>query len=130
MIDARAPKSFARQQPDARAGSPRAMTFVALAIATVLGAGRVPFAPGTFGSAAGLLLWLAVSDSPAAQAVVILVVFVAGSWSGGIAEQHYGGSDPGEVVIDEVLGMLITLFFNPVGWIGAIAGFFLFRAFD
>jgi hypothetical protein len=35
-----------------------------------------------------------------------------------------------QVVIDEVMGMLITLFLNPVGWLGAIAGFFLFRLFD
>jgi phosphatidylglycerophosphatase A len=106
------------------------MTAIALAIATVLGIGRVPFAPGTFGSAAGLLMWAALSGSLAAQAGAILVVFVAGSWSGGIAERHYGATDPGAVVIDEVLGMLITLFFNPVGWTGALAGFLLFRLFD
>jgi phosphatidylglycerophosphatase A len=106
------------------------MTSLALAIATVLGVGRVPFAPGTFGSAAGLLIWAALSGSLPAQAAAILVVFVAGSWSGGIAEHHYGATDPGAVVIDEVLGMLITLFLNPVGWTGAVVGFVLFRIFD
>ncbi len=39
-------------------------------------------------------------------------------------------TDPGPVVIDEVLGMLVTLFLNPVGWSGAILGFLLFRASD
>ena len=34
------------------------------------------------------------------------------------------------MVIDEVMGMLITLFMNPVGWVGALAAFFLFRLFD
>jgi phosphatidylglycerophosphatase A len=106
------------------------MTAIALAIATVLGVGRVPFAPGTFGSAAGLLMWAALPGSLLAQAGAILVVFIAGSWSGGIAERHYGATDPGAVVIDEVLGMLITLFFNPVGWTGAVVGFLLFRVFD
>jgi phosphatidylglycerophosphatase A len=106
------------------------MTSLALAIATVLGVGRVPFAPGTFGSAAGLLIWAAMSGSWAAQAAAIVVVFVAGVWSGGIAERHYGATDPGAVVIDEVLGMLVTLFLNPVGWTGALVGFLLFRIFD
>ena len=59
-----------------------------------------------------------------------MVVFVAGSWSGGVAERHFGATDPGAVVIDEVLGMLITLFLNPVGWTGALVGFLLFRVFD
>jgi phosphatidylglycerophosphatase A len=106
------------------------MTSLALAIATVLGVGRVPVAPGTFGSMVGLVMWAALGGSPAAQLAAIVVVFVAGSWSGGIAERHYGASDPGAVVIDEVLGMLITLVFNPVGWTGAFVGFLLFRVFD
>jgi phosphatidylglycerophosphatase A len=106
------------------------MTSLALAIATVLGVGRVPFAPGTFGSAVGLLIWAMISASLPAQAVAIVVVFTAGVWSGGFAERHYGATDPGAVVIDEVLGMLVTLFFNPVGWTGALVAFLLFRVFD
>src|SRR5262245_51567468 len=66
----------------------------------------------------------------AAQAMAIVAIFVLGSWSGGVAERHFGRADPGQVVIDEVMGMLITLFLNPVGWMGALAGFFLFRVFD
>jgi phosphatidylglycerophosphatase A len=106
------------------------MTSLALVIATVFGVGRAPFAPGTFGSIAGLLIWVLLRDSPAAQAVVIVIVFAAGSWSGTVAERHFGATDPGAVVIDEVLGMLITLFLNPVGWTGALAGLLLFRIFD
>jgi phosphatidylglycerophosphatase A len=34
------------------------------------------------------------------------------------------------VVIDEVMGMLVTLFIVPVGWLGAILGFFIFRVCD
>jgi phosphatidylglycerophosphatase A len=102
----------------------------ALLIATVLGVGYVPFAPGTFGSAAGLALWWLLPASPAVQAISIVVVFAVGTWSGSIAERHFGRSDPGQVVIDEVLGMLITLFLVPVGWPGAFAGFLLFRAAD
>ena len=101
-----------------------------LAVATVFGVGYAPVAPGTFGSAAGLLLWWLLPASPAVQAIVIVIVFAIGSWGGNIAERHFGRTDPGQVVIDEVMGMLITLFLNPVGWIGALGGFLLFRVFD
>ena len=106
------------------------MERAALLIATTLGVGYIPFAPGTFGSAAGLVLWWLLPASPVAHAIAIIAVFVVGAWSGSIAERHFHRSDPGQVVIDEVLGMLITLFLVPVGWPGAIAGFFLFRAAD
>jgi phosphatidylglycerophosphatase A len=102
----------------------------ALLIATTLGVGYVPFAPGTFGSAVGLILWWVLPHTATAQMIAIVVLFVVGSWSGSVAEQHFGKTDPGQVVIDEVMGMLITLFLNPVGWIGAIAGFLLFRLAD
>jgi phosphatidylglycerophosphatase A len=106
------------------------VTRVALAIATVFGVGYVPIAPGTFGSAAGLALWWLLPASTGAHAVVIAALFVFGAWSGNVAERHFGRTDPGHVVIDEVMGMLITLFLNPVGWIGALLGFFMFRLFD
>ncbi|HJZ71719.1 MAG TPA: phosphatidylglycerophosphatase A [Vicinamibacterales bacterium] len=103
---------------------------VALVVATVCGVGYAPVAPGTFGSAAGLVLWWILPGAPAVQAAAIAALFVLGSWSGNVAERYYGRTDPGQVVIDEVMGMLITLFMNPVGWRGAIGGFFLFRLFD
>lgn len=103
---------------------------VGLAIATVGGVGYAPLAPGTFGSAAGLVVWRLLPASPAVQAIAIVGVFIAGAWSGNVAERHFGRTDPGQVVIDEVMGMLVTLFLNPVGWAGALAGFVLFRLFD
>jgi len=102
----------------------------ALAIATSLGVGYIPIASGTWGSAAGLLLWAALPATTSVQAIAIVLLFVIGSWSAGVAETHFGKTDPGEVVVDEVMGMLITLFMTGVGWRGAIAGFFLFRLFD
>ena len=101
-----------------------------LAIATVFGVGYAPFAPGTFGSAAGLIVWRLLPASTVVQAIAIVAIFFAGAWGGSVAERHFGRTDPGQVVIDEVMGMLITLFLNPVGWVGALAGFFLFRLFD
>ena len=103
---------------------------VGLAVATVLGVGYAPIAPGTFGSAAGLLVWWLLPTTLAVQASAIVIIFIVGSWGGNVAEKHFARTDPGQVVIDEVMGMLITLFLNPVGWKGALAGFFLFRVFD
>jgi phosphatidylglycerophosphatase A len=60
----------------------------------------------------------------------MLALFVLGSWTGSVAERHFGRTDPSQVVIDEVLGMWITLFLNPVGWPHLLAAFLLFRVFD
>lgn len=106
------------------------MRSVALALATCAGIGYAPWAPGTFGSLAGLLLWYLVPESPAIQIGAILGLFVVGVWSGNHAERHFGGTDPSHVVVDEVVGMWITLLFNPVGWQGAVIAFLLFRLFD
>lgn len=104
--------------------------FFALPFATVLGVGYIPFAPGTWGSAAGLVLWAILPSSSAAQAATIVALLGIGSWSGGVAEHHFGRADPPQVVIDEVLGMLTTLFLNPVGWTGAVVALLLFRVAD
>ena len=108
------------------------MTRLAVFLATVAYCGYFPIAPGTVGSAAGLVVYLAVwsTHSPFVEAALILAVFAVGAWAGTIAERYFGGIDPGPVVIDEVLGMLVTLAFLSVGWTGALAGFCLFRIFD
>jgi phosphatidylglycerophosphatase A len=108
------------------------VTRLAVFIATAGYSGYFPIAPGTVGSAAGLVVYLLVwwADSPAVEAGLIAALFAAGVWAGTTAERFFGGIDPGPVVIDEVVGMLITLAFIPVGWSGAFAGFFLFRIFD
>src|SRR5262245_33992446 len=106
------------------------MRFVALALATSAGVGYIPFAPGTFGSLVGLLLWWLVPVTVSVQLTLIAAIFIAGAWSGSVAERHFESTDPGPVVIDEVLGMLVTLFLNPVGWVGALLGFLLFRLSD
>jgi phosphatidylglycerophosphatase A len=103
---------------------------VAVALATAFGVGYVPIAPGTFGSLVGLALWWVLPASLAVQAGAIVTVFVVGCWSAGVAERHFSRTDPSYVVVDEVLGMLMTLFLNPVGWWGACLGFLLFRIAD
>lgn len=106
------------------------MTTLALALATGLGTGYAPVAPGTFGSALGLLLWFAIPNAPLVQMGVVAVVFAVGVWASNVTERHYRRTDPGVVVIDEVLGMLLTLVGQGVSWTGALLGFLLFRLFD
>jgi phosphatidylglycerophosphatase A len=108
------------------------VTRLAVFISTVGYCGYFPFAPGTVGSAAGLVFYLLVwwTGSPLVEVALIAGLFALGVWAGTTSERYFGGIDPGPVVIDEVVGMLITLAFIPVGWSGALAGFVLFRIFD
>jgi phosphatidylglycerophosphatase A len=94
--------------------------------------GFVPFAPGTFGSAAGVAIYLAARHSPVAylQPLLIVAMFAAGVALTKACEEELSCTDPGPVVIDEVMGMLITVFMIPVGWVGLLVGFLLFRALD
>jgi phosphatidylglycerophosphatase A len=94
--------------------------------------GYVPVAPGTFGSALGLAVFFAVrsTGSTGVELAVIALIFAVGLWCGTVAEHHFGGIDPGPVVLDEVLGMLITLALLPVNVTGAVVGFLVFRVLD
>jgi phosphatidylglycerophosphatase A len=109
------------------------MTRLAILLATFGYVGHCPIAPGTAGSAAALVLYAALRGAgspPAADLGVIALLFVVGCWAGSVAERHYGRTDPGAVVLDEVIGMLLTLWLVPVTWVGALVGFLLFRLFD
>ena len=103
-----------------------------LFIATVGHVGYAPIAPGTFGSAVGLAVFYAIrsTGSTTVEVSAIVCLFLLGVWSGTEAEHHFGGLDPGPVVLDEVVGMLITLALLPVNWWGALAGFMVFRVLD
>jgi phosphatidylglycerophosphatase A len=107
-------------------------------IATGLGAGYFPVAPGTAGSAVGLALVIALRQTSLGRLGLSVtlasfagLLFVLGVWSAGKAEKVFGRVDPGQVVIDEVVGQIITFVATPrITWMGLIAGFILFRAFD
>jgi phosphatidylglycerophosphatase A len=108
------------------------MRRLGLLLATCGYIGYVPFAPGTFGSAVGLALFFAIraTGSVGLELGAIALLFAVGIWSGTEAEHHFGGIDPGPIVLDEVVGMLITLALLPVNLTGAIVGFVLFRILD
>ncbi len=107
------------------------MTRVAVWISSVGGLGFAPIAPGTFGSAAGILIyWLTRHWSTSAQFMIIAVVTVVGTWAATETAKHVGREDPGQVVIDEVAGQLVTLALTGAGLTATIVGFFLFRILD
>jgi len=108
------------------------MRRLALVLATAGYTGYFPVAPGTVGSAVGLVLFAAIrwAGMPALEVAVLLAVAASGVWAAGEAERHFGRTDPGYIVIDEVAGMLLTLALIPVGLSGALLGFLVFRLFD
>lgn len=119
---------------------------------TTWGVGYIPGAPGTYGSAVGIAIYLAVSqllynlgfiDDKLFPAVVnllatvivclaMLVLTLLGIWAATRSMELLGNSDPSEAVVDEVIGQLIVFLFVPFGidWPFILAGFLLFRLFD
>src|SRR5688572_33474808 len=108
------------------------MNGLAVFIATFGYVGFFPVAPGTAGSIAALALYALVrwAGTPALELVIIIAVFAIGIWASTRTERALARKDPGPVVIDEVLGMLITLAFMPLSAWGVAVGFVLFRIFD
>jgi phosphatidylglycerophosphatase A len=104
-------------------------------IATGAYSGFSPFAPGTAGSLVGVLVvWLAYgplwSDSPLLALVAFVAAFVISCWIAGRAEEIFKEPDSSKIVIDEVLGMVATMYGNPLTVPWMVAGFVLFRIFD
>ena len=93
------------------------MKKVAFIIWTAGFAGLVPAAPGTAGSVVGLVLLMFVrtTRNDWIELLVLLIVVTVGIWSANLAERHYRREDPGEIVIDEVAGMMLTLLWIPSG---------------
>ena len=113
--------------------------WLVLVIATAGGAGYGPFAPGTFGSMVGVLLFLALAGLGLPLFLLTTAaITVLGIWASDHAERIFGKKDDGRIVIDEVAGQLIVLapllvlvppgeIHNPL-WL--VTGFVLFRVFD
>ena len=96
-----------------------------------LGLGYLPVAPGTWGSAGGLLIWwLTLPAGRGLQALLLVLAVVPAAWACGACARREGRDDPSFVVLDEVLGMyLALLFLDPtLPWVAA--AFVLFRLLD
>jgi len=98
-----------------------------------LGSGTAPVAPGTFGSAAALLIFWASGMAFWAWSgylIMLVATFAAGIWLCGRTASDIGVHDHGGIVWDEFVGLWITLFLAPADWVWWVVGFVLFRLFD
>ena len=100
-------------------------------IATGFYSGYLPKAPGTWGSLVGLFLFFMLHTlSLPVYLAVVAGLFLVGSFAAGEAEKIMDHKDPGLVVIDEIVGMLITMIAVPATPLTMALGFILFRIFD
>lgn len=107
-------------------------------ISSFFGIGFIKKGGGTVAALAASLIWYFVAVQTGSvsgtnnvwqQATILIVLFIAGVWSGNIVEAAWG-KDSYRVVLDEVLGMCIALFMIPVTWQNVLAALILFRLFD
>jgi len=129
------------------------LDYFSIGIST-FGVGFVPLAPGTWGSAVGVLIYLFIARIEASapayflpkgwldaqiaawihvlNLTVFLLFCLLGIWASGRATRVFQDKDPQKVVVDEVIGQLIVFLFVPfdISWKLVFAGFLLFRLFD
>ena len=101
-------------------------------IATWFGSGRLPGAPGTWGSlaalpCAALLVWL---GGWLLLLIATVAVFALGVWASERHARQLRRKDPGEIVVDEVAGQWLVLLPLPLDPLAYLLGFIAFRAFD
>jgi phosphatidylglycerophosphatase A len=127
-----APIETQREEP-----RPARRSLLVLAIATGLGVGFAPIAPGTFGAALALPIFVLFSPVPALLALTWGALVALGIWAADQAESAFGRADDGRIVIDEVAGQLLAL--APLLAVPSAArtnlpalvtGFVAFRLFD
>jgi phosphatidylglycerophosphatase A len=123
------------------------LDYIALTL-TTWGVGYIPGAPGTYGSAVAVAIYLGISNIVAALpgvsltsggplitagiAVLLGIFCLVGMWASTRSIPLLGNSDAPEAVVDELMGQFITFLFVPfgLGWPFILAGFLLFRIFD
>jgi phosphatidylglycerophosphatase A len=104
-------------------------------ISTWFGCGYSPKAPGTAGSLAALIIGILLHQyagfEPCHFAILAAAVFLPAVWAAGVTARSSGIKDPQFVVIDEVIGLWISLAgARSYNWKSYLAAFALFRLFD
>ncbi|HSL92419.1 MAG TPA: phosphatidylglycerophosphatase A [Candidatus Limnocylindrales bacterium] len=100
------------------------------AVASGLGIGFAPAAPGTFGSLLALPLWYWGGGAGIVHIGALVLVLLLSIPAARVEILETGRKDPPSVVIDEVAGMLLAATGIPWGWKPAVLLFLLFRFFD
>ncbi len=104
---------------------------VGVILATAFGAGYSPVAPGTAGTLAAVpLAWALGRCGSAIYALASAAVTLAAFWAASQAEEAFGEHDSKRIVIDEVVGYLVTLLLVPKDPANLLLGFLAFRLFD
>ncbi len=101
-------------------------------LATWFGCGRLPWAPGSWGSLAALPFAWVIADFAGRPVLVAsaICLFGIGCWAADREANRVGVQDPGWIVVDEVVGQWLTLAVAPLNLAAYLAGFLLFRLFD
>lgn len=100
-------------------------------IAVGFGSGLAPKAPGTAGTLVAIPLYLVMQPLPLISYLLITTfLFIAGIWICTYAAEKFGVHDHPAIVIDEIVGYLITMIAAPGGWVAITVGFVLFRLLD
>jgi phosphatidylglycerophosphatase A len=100
------------------------------------GAGYAPVASGTFGTLPGVVLFLIVAPlnqwgwGMVGYLAIAAVLFAVAVPAASLAERIHGGTDCGKIVIDEIVGFLVTMTLVPLHWAWVLGGFVAFRFFD
>jgi phosphatidylglycerophosphatase A len=102
-----------------------------LFVATGFFIGSVPVAPGTFGSLIGLPVCFLLSRLNFLQSLICILAFILFAIAiASAAEKILNQKDPGQIVIDEIAGLMVTLAGLPFNLKTVLAGFIIFRVFD
>ena len=107
------------------------MQKIVLFFASNAGLGYAPFASGTVGTLAGIPVFYLIGHWPWWLFLISwLALLFLSFWASDQAGKIYGVTDDGRIVIDELVGYLVTVAFLPWSWTIALLGFFWFRLFD
>lgn len=104
--------------------------YLAKTIATFFGIGYLPLIPGTFGSAAGVVIYYFLWSHELVFYAALFIIAIIGFGVCGPAEKTFGRKDPRCIVIDEVVGVMIAFILVPFTWVNAVIVFGLFRFMD
>jgi phosphatidylglycerophosphatase A len=107
------------------------MKYYILLLATGFGVGYSPITPGTLGTLIAIPIYYFLSEIPSPiYEITLIAFFFLSVWISASVENYYGKKDDQRIVIDEIMGFLITMLWIPRTVRFIIVGFFLFRFFD
>jgi phosphatidylglycerophosphatase A len=107
------------------------MNFFVLLFATGFGVGFSPVVPGTMGTLVAIPIYYSVSSiSSPLYELTLVAFFFFSSWISHQAEGYWGSKDDRRIVIDEIMGFLVTMLWVPKALFSIVAGFIFFRFFD